>query len=111
MPSIRPGLFDNKSMKGMTISDRCHFDVRASGQHCNGLEKKDFCIIATSSQYHVHGSRARVKIRSSPEGVGSSPDFGTDAHIAISVTALTWIGHSLMEKGRNCARPAAKKPR
>ena len=39
-------------------------------------------------------------------------DGGSGAHVAISgaVTASTSIGQSLIRKGRNIARPAAKKP-
>ena len=82
------------------------------GSIVTALQSKSLSITATCFQYHEYGRRTGLKIRSPQGGVGSSPTFGTDAHIAISVvvTASTWIGHSLMEKGRNCARPAAKKP-
>jgi hypothetical protein len=34
--------------------------------------------ISTSAQHQTDGRRAGLKIRSSQEGVGSSPTFGTD---------------------------------
>ena len=35
------------------------------------------CVNSTSAQYQSNGRRAGLKIRSSQEGVGSSPTFGT----------------------------------
>ncbi len=41
-----------------------------------GLKTKTLSIAATCFQYHEYGRRTGLKIRSSQEGVGSSPTFG-----------------------------------
>jgi hypothetical protein len=43
-----------------------------------GLNTKTLSIAATCFQYHEYGRRPGLKIRSSQEGVGSSPNFGVD---------------------------------
>ena len=43
------------------------------------LDSQTLSITATCFQYHGYGRRTGLKIRSSQEGVGSSPTFGTIA--------------------------------
>jgi hypothetical protein len=84
----------------------------AQGGIVTALKTRTLSTTATCFQCDGDGRRAGLKMRWGNTCVCSSPTFGTGAHIAISVvvTALTWIGHSLVEKGCNCARLAAKKP-
>ena len=46
------------------------------GSIVTALQSKPLSITATCFQYHEYGRRTGLKIRSSQEGVGSSPTFG-----------------------------------
>jgi hypothetical protein len=46
------------------------------GRIVTALQSKPLSITATCFQYHEYGRRTGLKIRSSQEGVGSSPTFG-----------------------------------
>jgi hypothetical protein len=48
------------------------------GSIVTALQSKPLSITATCFQYHEYGRRTGLKIRSSQEGVGSSPTFGTE---------------------------------
>ena len=104
----------HRSVDGVAPANMPHAATmrKHQGGDVRALDSETLSTTATCSQYHVYGRSPGLKIRSSQEGGGSSLTFGTDAHIAISVvvTASTWIGHSLMVKGRNWQRPAAEKP-
>ena len=59
----------------------CHPNVstmrKRQSHDVSRSETSPFYVIPTCYQCHAHGRRAGLKIRSSQEGVGSSPTFGT----------------------------------
>ena len=64
------------------------------GSIVTALQSKPLSITATCFQYHEYGRRTGLKIRSSQEGVGSSPTFGTEdlRHVAtrVAITLATF---------------------
>jgi hypothetical protein len=50
------------------------------------LDSQTLSTTATCFQRHADGRRAGLKIRSSQEGVGSSPTFGTELGYFFSTT-------------------------
>ena len=50
------------------------------------LDSQTLSTTATCFQYHDYGRRTGLKIRSSQEGVGSSPTFGTEFGYIFSTT-------------------------
>ena len=58
------------------------------GSIVTALQSKPLSITATCFQYHEYGRRTGLKIRSSQEGVGSSPTFGTELGSFLSTTRL-----------------------
>ena len=82
------GHFGNKMGTGLATSAQCRYNVRASGSIVTALQSKPLSITATCFQYHEYGRRTGLKIRSSQEGVGSGPTFGTDCKMLNSVCAL-----------------------
>ena len=73
-----------------TMSKRCSRDV-------SSLKTRSFYVIPTCCQCHAHGRRAGLKIRSSQEGVGSSPTFGSKTSLPPNP-----------RKGRGADRTAAR---
>jgi hypothetical protein len=55
------------------------------GRIVTDLQSMPLSITATCFQSHEYGRRTGLKIRSSQEGVGSSPTFGTDCKMLDSV--------------------------
>jgi hypothetical protein len=64
------------------------------------LDPQTLSITATCFQYHGTGRGTGLKIRSSQEGVGSSPNFGTHA-----VVPSPWLTEFLREQGDTCCSP------
>ena len=56
-----------------------------AGVIVNPCKIPEIYVNPISAQYQTDGRRAGLKIRSSQEGVGSSPTFGTDCKMLNSV--------------------------
>ncbi len=79
------GRFGNNLATALAISRQRHSNENCKGGDVTALNPRTLNVTATCFQYHDYGRRTGLKIRSSQEGVGSSPTFGTDCKMLNSV--------------------------